>query len=165
MVPQTDLQPQRGASTVYRWQRRCVHTSLLLSNLEEQPNWPGGTTPLWFSDSEFAYFGTIASAASVPGTWIFRRYLRNASWRPLFITAILGSTALSFVELILIFQINQRWGIPNLVFATGDDRINVVVGQFVNMPIWVMMGHLCPTGVESSVFALVTSLQTARPSP
>eukprot|EP01051_Picozoa_sp_SAG22_P014281 SAG22_NODE_1708_length_3768_cov_2.094576_1_plen_157_part_00 len=41
----------------------------------------------------------------------------------------------------------------------GDDLVNVVVGQFVNMPIWVMMGQLCPPGVEGSVFALVTSLQ------
>jgi hypothetical protein len=67
------------------------------------------------------------------------------------VVAIVASTALSFVELILIFQINQQWGIPNLVFAMGDDLINVVVGQMVNMPIWVMMGQLCPVGVEGSV--------------
>lgn len=73
--------------------------------------------------------------------------------------AITVSAALSFLELILIFQINQKWGVPNLVFAMGDDLINVVVGQMVSMPIWVMMGQLCPPGVEGSVFAMVTSLQ------
>jgi hypothetical protein len=80
-------------------------------------------------------------------------------WRPLFVVAIIVSAGLSFLELILIFQINQKWGIPNLVFAMGDDLINVVVGQMVSMPIWVMMGQLCPPGVEGSVFAMVTSLQ------
>eukprot|EP01043_Picozoa_sp_COSAG02_P017675 COSAG02_NODE_806_length_16963_cov_20.149312_8_plen_231_part_00 len=84
---------------------------------------------------------------------------RPQPWRPLFVVAIVVSTGLSFLELILIFQINQKWGIPNLVFAMGDDLINVVVGQMVSMPIWVMMGQLCPPGVEGSVFAMVTSLQ------
>ncbi len=62
----------------------------------------------------------------------------KAPWRPLFVGVILISTALSLSQLILIYQINQRWGIPNLAFALGDDLISVIMGQFIGMPIWVM---------------------------
>ena len=50
----------------------------------------------------------------------------KAPWRPLFIAVILLSTALSLTQLILIYQVNQRWGIPNLVFALGDDLISAM---------------------------------------
>jgi hypothetical protein len=53
--------------------------SFLLSDPDELAggDWPGGIAPLNFSDSDFAYVGTIAAAANVLGTWIFRRYLRT----------------------------------------------------------------------------------------
>ena len=63
----------------------------------------------------------------------------KAPWRPLFISTIILSTGLSLSQLILIYQVNQRWGIPNLVFALGDDLISVICGQFISMPIWVMV--------------------------
>ena len=53
--------------------------SFLLSDPDELAggDWPGGIAPLNFSDSDFAYVGTVAAAASAFGTWIFRRYLRT----------------------------------------------------------------------------------------
>ena len=48
---------------------------------------------------------------------IFKRYLMKAPWRPLFIGVITLSTLLSLVQLVLIYQLNQRIGIPNLAFA------------------------------------------------
>jgi hypothetical protein len=90
---------------------------------------------------------------------IFKRYLMKAPWRPLFIGVITLSTLLSLVQLVLIYQLNQRIGIPNLAFALGDDLISTITGQFIAMPIWVMMGQIVPKGTEASVFALVTSLQ------
>lgn len=103
--------------------------------------------------------GTIGSIASTIGIYIFKRYLIKAPWRPLFVAVILLSTGLSLSQLILIYQVNARWGIPNLVFALGDDLISTICGQFIGMPIWVMMGQIVPKGTEASVFALVTSLQ------
>jgi hypothetical protein len=43
--------------------------SFLLSDPDEREEgpWPGGIEPLNFSDSEFAYVGTVASAANVLG--------------------------------------------------------------------------------------------------
>jgi hypothetical protein len=45
--------------------------------------------------------------------WLCRR----ARWRALFIGAIIASSALSCLELVLIFQLNAKIGIPNLVFG------------------------------------------------
>jgi hypothetical protein len=55
----------------------------------------------------------------------------KAPWRPLFVAVILLSTALSLSQLILIYQVNQRWGIPNLVFALGDVSTSFTDAQVV----------------------------------
>jgi hypothetical protein len=56
--------------------------------------------------------------------------------------------------------VNRKIGIPDLVFAMGDDLIYAIASQFISMPIWVMMGQIVPDGAEGSIFALVSSLQT-----
>ena len=53
-------------------------------------------------------------------------------WRPLFAATIVVSTALSCNQLILIYGLNRRIGIPDLAFAMGDDLIGVVCRMFVH---------------------------------
>ena len=93
------------------------------------------------------------------GTMLYKRFLLNAPWRPLFAYTIIGAALVGCSTLILIFRINREWGIPDIVFALGDDVIMTVANQFVAMPMLILMAQICPVGVESSVFALVTSLQ------
>ena len=57
---------------------------------------PGGREPLFFNDSEYAYVNFSSGVGNVFGVWFFKRYLRNAAWRPLFVATILLSTALSW---------------------------------------------------------------------
>jgi hypothetical protein len=72
----------------------------------EPPVWPADRPPLYFSDSDYAYVNFVANVGSIFGIFLFKRYLRNASWRPMFLVVILISTALSMVQLILIFGSN-----------------------------------------------------------
>ena len=65
-------------------------------------DWPAGREPLYFDDTEYAYVNFISGVGNVFGVWIFKRYLRNAAWRPLFIVTILVSTGLSCSQLVLI---------------------------------------------------------------
>ena len=68
------------------------------------------------------------------------------------------------LQLILIYGINQQWGVPNLLFAMGDDLIQTVAEEFINMPMNIMMSLMVPDGAEGTVFALVNSLQTVGSS-
>jgi hypothetical protein len=82
--------------------------------------------------------GHRSGVGNVAGVWIFKRYLRNAPWRPLFAVTIIVSTGLSLSQLVLIYGLNRDIGIPDLAFAMGDDLIAVIANQFISMPIWVM---------------------------
>jgi hypothetical protein len=61
--------------------------------------------------------------------------------------------------LLLIFRLNKRVCVPDIWLALGDETIKDIAVSFVGMPMFVLMGRICPEGVESSVFALVTSMQ------
>ena len=47
-------------------------------------------------------------------------------------------------------------GIPDFVFALGDEVIVDTAGFIVQMPTLVMCASLCPKGVESTLYALMT---------
>eukprot|EP01065_Artemidia_motanka_P014363 TRINITY_DN18335_c0_g1_i1.p1 TRINITY_DN18335_c0_g1~~TRINITY_DN18335_c0_g1_i1.p1 ORF type:complete len:580 (+),score=139.54 TRINITY_DN18335_c0_g1_i1:74-1813(+) len=114
---------------------------------------------LGFTSTQFSILNSIGGFANGFGAWLYKRYLREARWRLLFPVIIVLSSALSAVQLILIFRTNVDWGIPDLPFALGDSVIKSVVEQFISMPILILLAKICPEGVEGSVYALVTTVQ------
>jgi len=60
-----------------------------------------------------------------------------------------------------VFHINRAWGIPDLVFALGDETVVDVTNALLAMPVLILVASICPLGVESSLYALVTSVQAA----
>jgi MFS family permease len=73
-----------------------------------------------FSDFDLGLL-TIAGALM---TWVgliaYREYFFRTGWQKIYIfTTILG-VFFSFLQILLIYQVNQLLGIPNLVFALGD---------------------------------------------
>ena len=86
--PPAECKPPR-----YGWHLGCI---LLKTPAISLLTGPGGREPLFFNDSEYAYVNFISGVGNVFGVWFFKRYLRNAAWRPLFVATILLSTALSW---------------------------------------------------------------------
>ena len=117
--------------------------------------------PLGFSESELAYIGMLGTAANAVGAWLYKKFLRGVALRVLFGTLITIGAAVAASQLILVFGINREWGLPNFWFAIGDDVVVHVVNFMLSMPMLVLMASMCPRGAESTVFALVTSVQTA----
>ena len=68
----------------------------------------------------------------------------------------LFSTALPLTQLIVIYRVNLKWGLSDFWFCLGDEVINATAGFIVQMPTLVMCAKLCPKGVESTVYALMT---------
>eukprot|EP01062_Namystynia_karyoxenos_P066600 TRINITY_DN60509_c0_g1_i1.p1 TRINITY_DN60509_c0_g1~~TRINITY_DN60509_c0_g1_i1.p1 ORF type:complete len:618 (+),score=186.94 TRINITY_DN60509_c0_g1_i1:87-1856(+) len=114
---------------------------------------------LAFTSAQFSVLNSIGGFANGLGAWLYKRYLRETNWRVLFPCIIVLSSALSAVQLLLIFRINVDWGIPDLPFALGDSVIKSVVEQLISMPILILLAKICPEGVEGSVYALVTTVQ------
>ncbi len=116
---------------------------------------------LGFSETQLSFIMVVAGVSGALGIYIYGRYFRDAHWHYFFAAVIAASSALSLTVLILVFRVNRQWGIPDLAFALGDDAIMDVTNSLLKMPILILIASICPTGVESSVYALVTSIQVA----
>ena len=46
-------------------------------------------------------------------------------------------------------------------FAVGDEFIHHLIGFMLSMPILILIAAICPEGAMSTVYALVTSIQSA----
>ena len=109
--------------------------SFLLGDPKSQDEWPSGRKPLNFTgnkflhlfppttadrnpiypilnlettDSQYAYLMAIGTVGSAAGAYIYKKFLREVSWHPLFVTAIVVSSALSATQLILIYGLNRE---------------------------------------------------------
>ena len=51
-------------------------------------------------------------------------------------------------QLFLVTGLNRRIGIPDFIFALGDEVVTDAAGFIVQMPTFVMMAALCPPGVS-----------------
>ena len=57
----------------------------------------------------------------------------------------------------LILRINIKLGIPDIVFAIGDDAVVALMEALHAMPSVIMFIQLCPHGAEGTTFALLTA--------
>ncbi|KAL1519709.1 hypothetical protein AB1Y20_023219 [Prymnesium parvum] len=120
---------------------------------------------LAFSSATFAYVGLLGSAGSVLGNFLYLKWFRSASWHAMFAGTVIVAAASSALQLLLMFRdangqtVCSRLHMPPVLFALGDDVIVATANQLLAMPILVLMARMCPDGAESTVYALVTSVQ------
>ena len=119
-----------------------------------------------FDEATYAAIGLLGSVGSVLGNWLFRRFLLQAQWHCMFATTVVCACASSALQLLLMFRdpangvtLAERWHMPNVVFALGDDVVMATANQLLAMPILILMARLCPVGAEGTAYALVTSVQ------
>ncbi|GAB5353268.1 hypothetical protein AAMO2058_000022800 [Amorphochlora amoebiformis] len=114
---------------------------------------------LHFTEGELSYIMIVASLSGAGGMYLYSRYFSKQNWQCFFACVIIFSSAISLLQLVLVFRLNLRLGIPDIVFALGEDAIIDATNSVLSMPILILIANICPQGVESSVYALVTSIQ------
>lgn len=73
-----------------------------------------------FSDFELGCLTIAGTLMIFAGLLAYKEYFFNTGWQSIYIfTTILG-VFFSLLQLLLIYQVNQLMGIPNIVFALGD---------------------------------------------
>ncbi|TKY49852.1 folate-biopterin transporter 9 [Spatholobus suberectus] len=99
----------------------------------------------------------IGQFVLLSGTVLYNRYWKNFPTRKLIgMVQILYASSL-LLDLILVKQINLRWGIPNEVFALCFSGLAEIVAQFKLLPFSVLFANLCPKGCEGSLTAFLAS--------
>lgn len=119
--------------------------SYLQLNLEF-PAWMLGMTVILGSFMTFA--GIVA----------YKFFFFKTSWRNIYLCTTCFTFFFSLLQLLLIFQLNQRYlHLNNYLFSLGDD----VIGQYISgiqfLPLCIMYMRLCPEGAEGTSYAMLTT--------
>lgn len=113
---------------------------------------------LGFTPTEFGAMDVMGHVIAIIGTWVYKKWLTNVSFRTIFGWSLFVSFLLENTLLLLVSHVNRDMGIPDFVFAFIERITITLVGQFITMPMVVLGAQLCPPGVEGSLYALLMSI-------
>lgn len=107
---------------------------------------------------------TIIGCSRVVGQFVLlsATVLYNRYWKKIPMRKLIGMVQIVYalsllLDLILVNQINLKWGIPNEVFALCFSGLSEIVAQFKLLPFSVLLAQLCPKGCEGSLTAFLAS--------
>lgn len=99
----------------------------------------------------------IGQLMLLSGTVLYNRYWKKFPMRNLIgAVQILYASSL-LLDLVLVRQINLKFGIPNEVFAPCFSGLAEVLAQFKLLPFSVLFANLCPKGCEGSLTSFLAS--------
>eukprot|EP00467_Chlorarachnion_reptans_P009272 CAMPEP_0114501326 /NCGR_PEP_ID=MMETSP0109-20121206/8437_1 /TAXON_ID=29199 /ORGANISM="Chlorarachnion reptans, Strain CCCM449" /LENGTH=464 /DNA_ID=CAMNT_0001679045 /DNA_START=582 /DNA_END=1976 /DNA_ORIENTATION=- len=116
---------------------------------------------LKFNAAKLSYLQVVGGLGGSIGMFSYNHCCKTCDWRIFFVVTILLASALSLTQLILVFRLNQEWGMPDLLFAMGDDVIVDMSSTLLGFPLLILVASMARQGVEGSTYALVTSIQDA----
>ncbi|CAN0040329.1 unnamed protein product [Heterosigma akashiwo] len=110
-----------------------------------------------FSDFSIGVISVTGSVVSWLGLVVYKKFFFNTNWRGIYLWTTLITMFFSVLQLVLIFQLNQKWGIPNLWFALGDDAAAEFILAIQFLPMCIMYLGLCPGGAEGTTYSMLTT--------
>lgn len=112
---------------------------------------------LGFTDFEVGMLYTIGSLLGALGIWLYDKFFFAQGWRNLYMWTTLVSAFFSFLQLCLLYK--WTWGLPNIVFATGDISLQSAIQYISFMPMCIMFLAMIPDGQEGTLYAMITTWQ------
>ncbi|GAB5364498.1 hypothetical protein AAMO2058_000975700 [Amorphochlora amoebiformis] len=85
----------------------------------------------------------------------YNSYLTHLSWRTIFFVPPLIGFFVSGLFVIVYLRWNLLLGIPDTIFVVGSEAIQDMVFALNYIPMALIMSHLCPEGLEATMFALL----------
>jgi len=116
------------------------------------------TNELGFTPEFLGRLSLVSSLSSLLGIIIYDQKLKRVPLRVLFKWICLIAVVLGMSPLLLVTHANRLLGLPDQLFAIGDDVILTVLGQIAFMPVLVLGANICPPGVEASLYAALMSV-------
>ena len=99
----------------------------------------------------------IGQLMLLSATVLYNRYWKKVAMRKLIgMVQILYASSL-LLDLVLVKQINLKWGIPNEAFGLCFSGLAEILAQFKLLPFSVFFATLCPMGCEGSLTSFLAS--------
>jgi hypothetical protein len=99
--------------------------------------------------------GLVAAVFSLIGLWSYNTYTKKWRYRNLFFGTNLVLSMLNMWSIFVYSRKNKSLGIPDKAFVLSGSVMQSVIVIWTWMPGVVLLAHLCPVGMESSMYALL----------
>ncbi|RAL40971.1 hypothetical protein DM860_008669 [Cuscuta australis] len=127
---------------------------------------PNLTTVMFYYQAEIlklepSFLGTtrvLGWLGLMLGTFIYNQYLKKMRLRRILMWAHVGLAILGALDLVLVTRINASLGISDKAMVMCGSALGDGINQFKFMPFLILSGHLCPPGIEGTLFALFMSI-------
>ncbi|GAA0158798.1 transporter [Lithospermum erythrorhizon] len=111
-----------------------------------------------FSQELVGSISSVGAIGSLCGVLLYQNIFKKYPFRNVLFWTQLLFGASGMLDLILVFRMNLRFGIPDYAVAVCDAAITHMIGRLKWMPLLVLTSKLCPSGIEGTFFALVMSI-------
>jgi hypothetical protein len=119
--------------------------------VEQYPEGPHFSTYFYIT-----VMGTVSAVCSILGLWGYDSFMKNWTYRTVLIVNNILYMVISLCNVFLYMRWNVKYmGIPDYVFVLGTEVLEQIVSIWTYIPMTVMMSHLCPPGMESTMFAIL----------
>lgn len=110
---------------------------------------------------EASFLGTarvIGWIGLMIGTFIYNRFLKQMKLRKILMFAHVALSLLTLLDIVLVSRTNVSLGISDQTMVLFGSALSDAINQFKFMPFLILSGHLCPPGIEGTLFALFMSI-------
>lgn len=110
---------------------------------------------------EASFLGTarvIGWIGLMLGTFVYNRFLKKMKLRKILMFAHVALSLLTLLDVVLVTRLNVSLGVSDKTMVLFGSALSDAVNQFKFMPFLILSGHLCPPGIEGTLFALFMSI-------
>ncbi|XP_059638673.1 probable folate-biopterin transporter 3 [Cornus florida] len=111
-----------------------------------------------FSQEVVGSIFSIGAVGSISGVLLYQNVFKHHPFRQILFWTQLLYGASGMLDLILLFRINLKLGVPDFFFVVIDEAVSHMIGRLKWMPLLVLSSKLCPSGIEGTFFALLMSI-------
>ncbi|KAF8013330.1 hypothetical protein BT93_I1236 [Corymbia citriodora subsp. variegata] len=112
-----------------------------------------------FSEETVGYLFSFGSVGYFLGAILFQHGLKDHPFRDMLLWTQLFFGLSGMLDLVLVFRLNLKLGMPDYFFAVIDEGVSRMIGTLKLMPLYVLSSKLCPSGIEGTFFALLMSIE------
>ena len=137
----------------------AANASTMMDDGSELPcGWARSRGNPCLSPVAMAYIGVAGNVALVLGTAAYKSCFQTWRFRSIIALTQLLAVFASLTDWVWALRINLRLGLPDVMFAFGEEVFIDAVDALSNQPFFIFAAKLCPNGVEASMFALFMGL-------
>jgi hypothetical protein len=110
-----------------------------------------------FSAWQIGIVSIVGSLMAWFGIMTYKKFFFASNWRVVYFWCTTLASGIALGQLVLVFGLNRKLHIPDIVFSMGDDVLVEFVIAVQFLPMCIMYLGLCPPGSEGTTYAMLTT--------